>query len=310
MKWKTGFPMNQTVNYTMLQVKFDNEGTTLTGHLYLPLDLSRPVPAVPLLGPMTFVKEQAPSEYARRLAEQGFAALAFDPRYHGQSKGNPRRWENPMSKVSDVRAAIDYLQSRPEVDANRIAAMAVCQGSSAMVRAAADDSRIQALATVAGHYRDHQADLEWLGEAGLAERLAKGNAAKAKFEKSGEVDYVPAVDPTRTDVGMPGDFVWNWYKVWAEKGIWENRYAVMSDAALLQYESASAMKRLHAPYLMIHSENCFLPDSARRHFEMVPGLQKQLLWENPNAHFQYYDDAEVLDTTTRKIASWFTQHLG
>ena len=69
------------------------------------------------------------------------------------------------------------------------------------------------------------------------------------------------------NVGMPGKFVWDWYHLWADRGLWDNRYAVMSDADLLDYRSISAARRLETPWLMVHSDQCFLPDAARRRFE-------------------------------------------
>jgi hypothetical protein len=51
--------------------------------------------------------------------------------------------------------------------------------------------------------------------------------------------------------------------------MWENRYAVMSDAELFSYESISAARQLTKPYLMIHSDYSFLPDVARRHYDAI-----------------------------------------
>ena len=297
---------------TERRVTFESGGEALVGVLHLPSDrqADEQLPAVPILGPMTFVKEQAPTEYARRFAERGFAALAFDPRYRGESAGEPRTYENPDAKVEDARAAADFLASLPEVDADRVVAFAVCQGSSEMVRAAADHDRIRALVTVAGHYRSPESDVEWMGnDEALAERRQRGEAAKAKFESSGEVDFVPAVDAERMDVGMPGKFVYDWYQPWADRGVWENRYAVMSDADLLAYESKSAAERLDTPYLMIHSDNCFLPNAARRHFDAVPTEDKRLQWEGEDQHFQFYDDPAVLDRTADQAAEWFYTYL-
>ncbi|MEM8535773.1 MAG: alpha/beta hydrolase [Chloroflexota bacterium] len=294
----------------MIKVTFPSNGVQLVGHLYTPDNVTEKLPALPILGPMTFVKEQAPTEYARRFAERGFIALAFDPRYHGESEGEPRRFESPMAKAEDVRAAIDYLQSRSDVEANHILAMAVCQGSSTMIRAVADDTRVKAFSTVAGHYRDQEADVEWMGtEAALSERCNRGEQAKRHYEETGEVEYVPAVDPQRLDVGMPGSFVWDWYSPWSERGIWENRYALMSDADLLAYESLSAASRVQTPYMMIHSDNSFLPNAARRHFDAVPTADKQLVWEGSTGHFQYYEDPAVLDKTVDQMADWFHSHL-
>ena len=110
------------------------------------------------------------------------------------------------------------------MDADRVAGMAICQGSPAMLRAAADEPRIRALATAAGHYRDHRGDLVWLGgEEALEARRRRGEQAHEHHQRTGEVHYVPAVDPERTDVGMPGAVVDDWYAPWAAAGICKNR---------------------------------------------------------------------------------------
>jgi uncharacterized protein len=303
-------PLNLSPGSRRERVTFTSGGVELVGILYLPEELPEPAPAVPLLGPELFVKEQAPMQYAKRLANDGFVALAFDPRYAGDSAGEPRRWESPGAKAEDVSAAIDFLVDRPEVDSSRIAAVGVCQGSSAMIRAAADDGRIKALATTAGHYRDHEGDALWKGgEDQLAGLRERGLKAKRRFEETGEVEYVPAVDPERADVAMPGRVVYDWYIPWANAGIWENRYAVMSDDDLLAFESLSAAERLRSPYLMIHSDNSFLPEAARRHFDAVPGTDKRLQWHGATPHLRWYDDPSVIGPTVALITEWFREHL-
>jgi fermentation-respiration switch protein FrsA (DUF1100 family) len=294
---------------TKERVTFDSHGETLVGHLHLP-DGPGPHPAVVVLGPETFVKEQAPTEYARRLAVDGVAALAFDPRYAGESSGEPRRWENPARKVEDVSAAVDFLASRDDIDGGKIGGVAVCQGNSEMLRAAADDDRIRAYCGVAGHYRDAEGDLEWMGsQEALDARRQRGEDAARRYRETGEAEYVPAVDPERDDVGMPGAFVWDWYRSWTDRG-WDNRYAVMSDADVLGYESISAARRLTTPTLIVHGDNSFLPAAARRHFEAIPTSDKRLDWDGETAHFQYYDDPVVIDRTVGRFVGWLREHLG
>lgn len=58
-------------------VAFPSEGVALAGHLDRPPGAAGPRPAVVLLGPMTYVKEQVPAEYARRLSARGYVALAL-----------------------------------------------------------------------------------------------------------------------------------------------------------------------------------------------------------------------------------------
>lgn len=295
-----------TTQANITKVRFDSAdaGVALVGDLYTPA-VSRPDSAAfVIIGPMTFQKEQAPTEYARRLAALGHTALAFDTRYRGESGGEPRAYENPFHKVADIVSAAAFLRQQAGVSPDRLIGLGICQGSSEMLRAVAEDEALKAGVTLAGQYRDREGDIAWLTEEGYAARLARGRAAKAKYEATGEIDYVAGVDEFDMDVGMPGKFVWDWYHVWADKGLWDNRYAVMSDADLLPYESISAARTLTKPYLMIHSDNSFLPDAARRHFEAMPSTAKKLLWEGDTPHLSYYDQPAILDRTVASIDRW------
>lgn len=189
----------------------------LRGNLYVPLELDEPAAAVPILGPYCFVKEQAPVQYATRLADEGFVALAFDAATHGASGGQPRRREDPLAKVADVRTAMDYLQTRPEVDAARLSVLGVCEGASEMLRVGFDDARATAVAAISGHYRDADNDVDLAGGEALAAgaidraevhdrleaRRERGASAQARYARTGEVEYGAIVDPERTDVALP-----------------------------------------------------------------------------------------------------------
>ena len=288
----------------MEKVTFTVDATPLVGNVYSPSQTGKQ-PAVAIIGPMTYQKEQAPTEYAKRLAEMGFVTLAYDSRYRGESGGEPRAWENPFHKVEDLKAAVAYLKTRADVDPDQVSILAICQGSSIAFRAAAELDGVHALATIAGHYRDHEGDIEWLTEEGYAARMAQGQAAKAVFETTGDVQYIKGVDQTDMNVGMPGDFVWEWYQPWADRGQWENRYAVMSDADLLSYDSIGAAKTLTAPWLMIHGDYNFLPNAARRHMAAVPSTTKtKTIWDD-TPHLAYYDQPDAIDRATRAVADWY-----
>lgn len=279
-------------------------GIELVGNLYLPQGAAAPKGVFVIIGPMTFQKEQAPTQYAQRLADKGYAALVFDARHRGESGGALRALEDPAMKAEDINSAVSFAMANAKLRGAPIYGLGICQGSSAMVVATADNPHIRATITLAGHYRDREGDIAWLTEAGFNQRLAQGDAAKAKFERTGAIDYIAAVDPVDMNVGMPGKVVWDWYGPWAARGEWDNRYAVMSDAALLRFESISAARRITKPYLMIHSDNSFLPDAARRHFDAMPSDHKKLLWEGDTPHLDYYDKAAILDRSVTSIVGW------
>ena len=58
---------------------------------------SGPALAVAIICTMTFVKKQAPLQYAR--------GRLLDPRYRGEGGGEHRCLEDPVAKVEDLRAA-------------------------------------------------------------------------------------------------------------------------------------------------------------------------------------------------------------
>src|SRR5688500_44173 len=103
---------------TRKKVTFKNRyGITLAADLYLPKNSEgKPLAALAISGPFGAVKEQSSGLYAQTMAERGFAALAFDPSYTGESGGDPRNVASPDINTEDFSAAVDFLglQKRSE----------------------------------------------------------------------------------------------------------------------------------------------------------------------------------------------------
>lgn len=94
-------------------------------------------------------KKETHLPYAEYLAEQGFAALAFDWRGHGESAGNL-----DDHTLDDVSAAIAYLSRRPEVDKTRLAIRGTSMGAFMALLAAAQDVQLKAVVAIATATRE------------------------------------------------------------------------------------------------------------------------------------------------------------
>ena len=75
----------------MQSVQFKNRTINMAGNLYVPNDFkeSEQHPTIVCVHPGGGVKEQTIGVYAQRLAEAGFATLAYDSSYQGASGGAP-----------------------------------------------------------------------------------------------------------------------------------------------------------------------------------------------------------------------------
>lgn len=103
------------------EVTFEVEKTKLHGWLYLPEKSEGPAPAVIMAHGMGGVKRMGLDATAARFQKEGFAVLVFDYRYHGESEGEPRGLIWIPDQQADYRGAMEYLKSRREINAEKIA---------------------------------------------------------------------------------------------------------------------------------------------------------------------------------------------
>jgi uncharacterized protein len=283
------------------RITFDADGVPLVGELHLP-DADGPAPGLALTGPFTGVKEQVVGTYARRMAEAGYAALAFDHRGFGESGGR-RQHEDPEGKLADLRAAVGYLSRRPEVDPDRVGLLGVCLGGGYAVRAAAFDPRVKAVAGVAGGYNSPAAFARAMGTESYRGVLAR-------FVDSGDA-RMPAVSADGP-AAMGGREPWEYYGTERSASPhWVNEVTASSLYSLMTLDVLSSADLLErTPLLVVHGthDDYCSPAGARALFDRATGL-KSLEWIETTNHIELYDSEPHVAQAVGRLVAFYGREL-
>jgi dienelactone hydrolase len=137
----------------------------------------------------------------RKLAERGFIAVAIDGRYHGERKTGKgqrdyddaivRAWRGSgghpffYDTVWDVMRLVDFLQTRDDVDAQRIGLIGISKGGIETYLAAAADPRIAVAVPCIGVQSFHWALAhdDWQGRIGTIQNAFDAIARDAGVAK-------------------------------------------------------------------------------------------------------------------------------
>jgi fermentation-respiration switch protein FrsA (DUF1100 family) len=288
-------------------ITFESDGNRLLGHLFLPEGLAarEKVPAVVVVGPVSCTKGQVPAVYAERLANLGYAALAFDHAGYGDSEGFPRSDEDPFAKVEEIKNAVSSLSLRPGVDAERIAAVGVCGGGGYAPAAAVADRRIKAVATASG-LPDLRATIKAAGD--WRAIMAAAGAARQQYAATGRPTHVPFLAEGELDL-------------WRENAKrfyltsrnhdpnWRNQTLLWSYDKMIQFSALDTVDLLTpTPLLVIagdqaetlgQAEAIYAKANEPKELHLLPG----------GTHFDLYDQAEYVDPAISKIDAFFKKHL-
>jgi pimeloyl-ACP methyl ester carboxylesterase len=122
-----------------------SDGITLRGSIH---GTDGPVKAVVLFCPELEGSHWSAGTYARGLLDAGFKVVAFDFRGQGESDSQPGyeplHWPTKL-EVEDVRAAIRFIESRPDLKDLSLGIMGVSRGSAPALVAAAESINVKAV---------------------------------------------------------------------------------------------------------------------------------------------------------------------
>src|SRR5262245_6129998 len=288
---------------TSTRFEFQSEGDTLIGNLFL--TAADPVGVLISVGPLTSFKEQAAVTYAQAMAERGYAGLAFDYRYFGESQGTPRQFENPAANIADIRNAASALLDDARFAALPLYGLGVCFGAGPMARAVAHDARLSAFAGVAGVYTDLEQTKAGMGAAYDA-TIERGRAAERRGRETGEAETIPAVAPDGGDVAMPLREAYEFYGTpRGQVPNYVNAYAVQSFAYSLPFDARGAADDIDVPVLLVHSENALAPQLAHAFYDAVTA-PKQERWVSSQGQIDFYDDLTLSGPAADAVADFLS----
>jgi alpha/beta superfamily hydrolase len=125
------------------RVAFPSGDLTLEGILHLPGEI--PSPGIVVCHPHPQYGGDMHNNVVTAICdlavENGIAALRFNFRGAGASEG---KYDGGIGEQDDVRAALSYLETLPELDASRIALAGYSFGAAVAVRAAGPSSDLRA----------------------------------------------------------------------------------------------------------------------------------------------------------------------
>jgi len=310
------FPLSDKVSRQ--KVTFKNRfGITLVGDLYLPKTRgTQPLAALAISGPFGAVKEQSSGLYANQMAERGFATLAFDPSYTGESSGEPRHVASPDINTEDFSAAVDYLGLQPSVDRNRIGIIGICGWAGFALNATAIDKRVKAVATTSMYDMSRVNAKGYYDKLTIEERtkmLEQLGEQRWKDAAKGEVSIGPRNLPEKL-TGAEPQFVKEYFDYYrtprgfhprslnSNSGWTATNALSFMNTPLLTYIKEIAPH----PVLLIAGEKAHSRYFSEDAYKAATG-QKELVIIPNAVHVDLYDKVDVIPFD--KLTSFFTQHL-
>lgn len=165
------------------RIEIPFEGTCLAGYLRRPAGAARP-PLVIMYNGFEGVKEESEHRMGEFLA-RGLATFSWD------GPGRGEAWERlPMTGNYGpaTRVIIDYMETRSDIDANRIGVTGPNRGAFLAAKSAAYDSRIRACAATSAGYDRRGTDWDDPYQVAFDMHLFHLNSVEALRERVNQLD--------------------------------------------------------------------------------------------------------------------------
>lgn len=301
-EWDKVFQLDKDVYHE--KVTFTNHfGIELAADLYMPKNVNGKLPALAVSGPFGAVKEQSSGLYAQEMAKRGFLTIAFDPSFTGESGGFPRYMQSPDINTEDFQAAVDFLVTHPDVDAEKVGVIGICGWGGFAINVAAIDPRIKVtvastmydMSRVTGNGYNDEQDSE---EARYQMRL---NISKQRIEDALNGTYAlggGVIDPLPEDAPK---FVKDYYAYYKTNRGYHKRslnsnggWTVQSGTSLLNTRILHYSDEIRNAVLVVHGDKAHSYYFGKDAFNKLKGSNKKMITVEGASHIDLYDNVELI----------------
>jgi alpha-beta hydrolase superfamily lysophospholipase len=286
-------------------VEFYSEGSLVKGILYLPDNYkeNEKMPAILLCHGFAGVKELLLPNYAEEFCKHGFVALTFDYRGFGESEGQPGKL-SPPAQITDIRNAITFLQTLPEVDPDKLGLWGTSFGGANAIAAAGLDKRIKCLSIQLAF--------------GDGERVITGNLSTGEKEKLNTTImkiWSRAVTQNKM-MQVPIHKVLNdeqsieFYNKTVDKHPELNiKIPFLTIMETMEHKPEKYLETIHIPILIMAAEND----------RVNPKEESEILYQKANepkelhivkgaSHYEIYEGEFFKEVAAKQLA-WFNKYL-
>ncbi len=288
-------------------VSFYSEGQKIGALLRLPDEsLSERAPAI-VQGPGWLGLKDAKlyERYHQALTDAGYLVLVFDYRGFGDSEGD-RDLIDPLRQVQDWRNAITYLQTRADVDPNRIGAFGSGgTGGGNAVYVAGIDERVRCTVCQVGiadgedWLHRMRREYEWIAFLRRLEEDRRRRVLEGQSELVNPREEIMVVAPERQATAVKKD---------VDARV-PSLVQLRSADAIIAYKPIEVVARISPRALMLIAvdPDAVTPfDHSVRLFERA-GAPKRLVVQRETSHYRAYDDYHAV--VTPMIVEWFDRHM-
>jgi len=298
--------------YTREDIAFTVNGVTLNGWFYKPQRsgaVAEPSPAIVMTHGFSCVKELYIDRFAEHFVQAGFAALLYDHRNFGGGGGEIRGEIDPLQQVADMREAVTWIATQPEIDSERIGLWGTSYSGGHVLLLGAQDRRVKCVVaqvpTISG-LRTFLRRVPPGAVASVRADFARDRAARM----TGKAPEMRQVIPAQGAPGIYGgaDAVAFWTSAAEIAPSWRNEVTLRSLELASEYEPGMVIDRIGpTPLLMIVADKDDVTPTDLALAAYNRATEPKRLRIIPGGHFSPYTDQ--FDAASSEALTWFSTHL-